>query len=119
MASGGEWWVFEEDGGALFGQFLKTEGPVSFALPPGAYRLRGRLGASPVEAHVRVASGGTVVLREQDLAPQLVAQSALKGRATVHWTLAASGLAVNAAVKGVSPLMGGEVALSRMSQRTL
>jgi hypothetical protein len=106
----GEWVIASMDGGAQVARFVKGTGVAVFALDPGSYRLRSRVGDFYEEEVVHVADGAQAVVAEKDLSRWKLVPAGRKGGGSETRVVAGGALA-SGAVSGLGALVGFSLAV--------
>lgn len=98
-------WVISSVSGDERTRFVKREGPVTFSLSPGTWRLRASMGDRVWEHEVDVVEGRTAVVADVDLTAWRHVDSRRKGQA--DWGVTVGAQAGTPAVEGPWALMPG------------
>lgn len=108
----GEWVVTSMDGARQVARFVKRGGRAVFALDPGDYRLRARVGDHYQEDEVHLLDGRTVEVREADLRTWKLVPSGRKGSGA-STRITAAGAVGSGAVSTLSAMAGFSLGLRR------
>jgi hypothetical protein len=107
----GHWLVVDAATNAVLADLDKPAGPVTLALPGGAYRVRLRTEREVLERLVTVPSTGAVALSDLDASPFV--RVARKGEAEASLVLSASGGVASGLLAGLTVQPVGELRLRR------
>lgn len=109
----GQWLVVAEQSGAVVAEVEKGVGPLTLALPAGAYRVRLRAGDGVLERRLVVPEVGAALVRGEDLERASSGRVALKGAPEATLVFSAGGGVSSGLVGGVAVQPGLELRLRR------
>jgi len=109
----GRWLVVADDTGAVLADVDKPAGPLTLAVPPGAYRVKLRTKDGLLEREVTVPATGSTVVRGEDLERASLVQVAAKGGPESSLVLSLGGGVASGLVAGLSVQPGAELRLRR------
>lgn len=109
----GRWLVVAEATGNVFADVDKAEGPVSLALPGGAYRVQLRVPDGVLERTVLVPPAGGVTLSGSDLEQASMLRVARKGGEETRLVISAAAGLTSGLVTGLAVQPGAELRLRR------
>jgi hypothetical protein len=109
----GRWLVVSQSSGSVFADVDKAEGPISLALPAGAYRVQLRVPDGVLERAVTVPAAGVVTLAGTDLEQASLVRVARKGGEETQLVFSAAGALSSGLVGGLIIQPGAELRVRR------